>query len=264
MAIRLLFALFAAVLISLTGAAAASALGTLPRHDRALSGTPFPLNALSTTTSAKDTFAAGYAIKAAFSKVTDVQANWHVPAIAKACPASLTTYSFAWVGIDGVTSPTFEAIGTATNCVAGSVVHYAWYELYPTISKTIKMNISAGDTMHGEVKVPIPGAFTLTLKDLTKGKSFSVTKGFTAQRTSAEWFASTAVSGPLTLPMTDFGKVTFRNASATISGHTHSISGFSNIAYTMWNFAGTAVKASVGALSNGGAQFIVTWKARGP
>lgn len=205
---------------------------------------------------------AGYDIKTAAGKVTDVKGNWNVPQIAKACPSS-ARYAAFWVGIDGDGSPTVEQTGTATYCVSGSPVYFAWYEFYPAGYVTLSMTISPADHIHAEVKYA-SSKFTVTLQDTTTGHSFSHTQSDSAaKRMSAEWIAE-APSSSTVLPLTDFGWVTFNHASATISGHTHSISGFNNNEITMWNLAGTKIMALPNALSSGGTTFKVTWKNSGP
>lgn len=217
-----------------------------------------------TTTSTSSNWA-GYAIKTAKGAVSDVSARWQVPQIAATCPTA-ARYSSFWVGIDGDGSPTVEQIGTDTDCSGGSAVYYAWYEFYPGPSHNLAMTISPTNWMSADVHYSTSTAkFTLAIKDMTTGKSFSTSSAVSgAKRSSAEWIAEAPSSGMTILPLTNFGWVTFRYASATISGHTHSISGFSNIAITMWNVGGTKVMASVGGLTFSGTTFKVTWKSAGP
>jgi hypothetical protein len=208
---------------------------------------------------------AGYEIKTANGAVSDVRARWQVPQIAAACPSS-ARYSSFWVGIDGAGSSTVEQIGTETDCSGGSPVYYAWYEFYPSASNVISLTISPADRIYADVHYySSTKTFGLSMSDITTGKAFSTSGSVTsAKRSSAEWIAEAPSIGTTIQPLTNFGWVTFRYAAATISGHTHSISGFSNIAVTMWNLAGTKVKASVGGLTFSGTTFRVTWKSAGP
>jgi hypothetical protein len=195
--------------------------------------------------------------------VSDVRANWNVPQIAAACP-SIATYSSFFVGMDGVTTSYLEAVGTSTDCSGGSPVYFGWVEYGSTYSK-LSMTVSPADHMFGEVKYNSGGAATVfSVKDQSTGKSYSKSVSGSGYRASAEWVADVPSTGSYPYPLTDFGWVTFRNASATISGHTHSISGFYYTPSTMWNIHGTKVKASLGGLTNHGSQFVVTWKSRGP
>ncbi|MCI4332232.1 MAG: G1 family endopeptidase [Thermoplasmata archaeon] len=217
-----------------------------------------------TTTSTSHNWA-GYAIKTKNGAVTDVKGSWNVPQIAAACP-SAARYSAFWVGIDGDGSSTVEQTGTATYCSGGSPVYFAWYEMYPGPYHTLSMTISPTDVMHAEVKYSTTThKFTLSMRDSSTGHSFSTIQSLSgAKRSSAEWIAEAPTGGSGVLPLTNFGWVTFNNASATISGHTHSISGFSNIEITMWNLANTKKMAVPNSLSNAGKTFKVTWKNSGP
>jgi hypothetical protein len=58
--------------------------------------------------------------------------------------------------------------------------------------------------------------------------------------------------------------VHFSSSIATISGHTHTIGGFSNLQVTMWNNASTATKATPGSLNPAGGTFAVRWQSYGP
>jgi hypothetical protein len=230
----------------------------------AFAGSPFHSPDRGTTTGMSSNWA-GYVIQSAAGRVSVVQASWKVPQVAAPCPSS-ARYSAFWIGIDGDGSSTVEQIGTATDCSSGSASYYAWYEFYPGPLHKIPMTISPTNNMHAEVNYStITKLFTLSLTDLTTGSASAVSSRMsTAKRASAEWIAEAPSSGAKVLPLTDFGWVTFSNASATISGHTHSIRGFTNVALTMWNIAGTTVMASPAALLSSGTEFVVTWKSKGP
>lgn len=242
--------------------ASPASLAHSARGDASLTFTHAPR--MITTTSTSSNWA-GYAVKTANGAVSDVKGQWNVPQIAVACPTSYRASSF-WVGIDGDGTSTVEQTGTSTDCSGGSPSYYAWYEFYPAGSHVLSMIISPADHMSGEVKYStVTKKFTVILKDLTTGKSFSISKSMsTAKRASAEWIAEAPSNSAGIIALTNFGWVTFNNSFATISGHTHSIGGFSNIAITMWNLAGTAKKAVVGGLVNSGKKFTVTWKSAGP
>src|SRR5262249_45542932 len=125
----------------------------------------------------------GYAVTAGRGAVTDVAGQWVVPAVS----GSGTAYSSAWVGIDGFNSPTVEQIGTDSDLVNGTPQYYAWYEMYPSGSINLPLTIHAGDTMSADVSYAA-SKFTLSITDVTTGKSFTTTQTApSAQRSSAEW-----------------------------------------------------------------------------
>lgn len=209
---------------------------------------------------------AGYAVETSLSSpasgaVTDVQGGWTVPAVDCSATGGVSTYSAAWIGIDGYSSSSVEQTGTESDCLSGGTTpsYAAWYEMYPKPSYRISMAIHPGDRMWAQVHYA-GNAFTLTLKDLTTGKTFSVTqKSGKAQRSSAEWVQEAPWSGGV-LPLASFGAVTFTNASATLRGHAGAIDdpAWAYDRIDMANSAG-ATKAATGALSSGGTAFDVTW-----
>lgn len=204
----------------------------------------------------------GYAVETSLASpqqgaVTDVKGQWTVPSVT--C-GSTATYSSAWVGIDGYSSNSVEQTGTDSDCSSESGVYYAWYEMYPHPSKRIGMAINPGNVISAEVAYQNGSSFTLTLHNNSTGASFSLTqRSSKAERSSAEWIEEAPYSGGI-LPLANFGRINFSNASATLNGHTGTISDSSwqNDAITMTNSSG-ATKASVSGLSNGGTGFSVTW-----
>jgi hypothetical protein len=209
---------------------------------------------------------AGYAVMAKSGSVSDVQATWNVPQIAAKCPTS-QRFSAFWVGIDGVTGSTAEEIGTNTDCLGGAASYTVSYEYILGVPTTTSMVISPSNTVHAEVKYSsTTHKFTMSIKDLTNGKSFTVTKAVTAaKRSSAAWVVEAPLNGTSHEWLTDFGWVVFHNASATISGATHSISGFASVwKITMYNLSGTVIRAVPLSWANGGATFRINWKASAP
>jgi hypothetical protein len=164
----------------------------------------------------------GYAVTAGRGAVTAVSGSWVVPTVS----GSGTAYSSDWVGIDGFSSPTVEQIGTDSDLAGGTPQYYAWYEMYPSGSVQIPLAVHAGDTMSASVTYGSNG-FTLSISDVTTGKSFTTTKAAAgAQRSSAEWVVEAPSSYSGILPLANFGKVTFTGAQATVGGTTGAIDSF--------------------------------------
>ncbi len=158
----------------------------------------------------------GYAVSAKAGAVTAVSGTWVVPAATGAG----TAYSSDWVGIDGFNSSNVEQIGTDSDVYNGTPQYYAWYEMYPTASVEIPLAIHAGDTVTASVTYG-PAGFTLSLADVTTGKSYTTTKAAAgAQRSSAEWVVEAPSSYSGILPLANFGTVTLTGAQATIRGTT--------------------------------------------
>src|SRR5205823_5527538 len=64
----------------------------------------------------------------ATGSVTSVIGSWTIPTLS---PSTQTTFSSAWVGIDGFSDQTVEQIGTEQDWYNGKQVNYAWFEMYP-------------------------------------------------------------------------------------------------------------------------------------
>jgi hypothetical protein len=175
----------------------------------------------------------GYAVST--PDVTSVTGTFTVPEVGP--PGSiggLPPNVGAWVGIDGYTSGTVEqtGIGGSWDDATGTATYYAWWEMFPRNSATIKtLKISAGDSITASVTYNGGGSFTLSITDNTTGQSFTKTASApaggpnVAQRSSAEWVVerpATIYNGYLTiLPLATFDpEVTFTDASFTASGTT--------------------------------------------
>jgi hypothetical protein len=98
-------------------------------------------------------------------------------------------WSSNWVGFDGFSTATVEQTGTAAHCGGPSnttPVYKAWYEMYPAGSVNV-FTVSPGDTINTSVSFA-NGKFTLTIADITSGKSATHTaKCASCKRASAEW-----------------------------------------------------------------------------
>lgn len=192
--------------------------------------------------------------------VSDVKATWTVTTVT---PTAMNSWSSTWVGIDGYSSGSVEQIGTEADWYNGTPVYYAWYEMYPKASVTIRaLTIRPGDVISAEVNYSSSrksSGFTLTLKDVTTGKSFSTLMKSNAKRSSAEWVVEAPWSGGV-LPLANFGTVPFSSASATINGHTGGISdaAWQNDPITMVSSSGHTL-AVPSALSLAGSSFSDTW-----
>jgi len=158
------------------------------------------------------------------------------------------------VGIDGYTSTTVEQIGTDSDCVNGSPVYYAWYEMYPKSLVQVDLPVNPGDSFTGLVRLNSSGAFVLKLTNKTTGDSFRTTQTRkSARRTSVEWI----MEGPSSGLLSNFGSVPFSAAGAKISNTTASLGSFTNRdPITMVNNQGTR-RAAPTPVSGG--TFSVNW-----
>ncbi len=193
----------------------------------------------------------GYAVSSSADSVSYVAGSWIEPAV----NSKQTGYSAIWVGIDGYTSSTVEQIGTEADVVNGQVMHYAWYEMYPSDSVTIpNFTVKAGDSISASTLYDSThNNFTLTISDTTESETYTTTQSATgAVRSSAEWIVEAPSTSQEILPLTNFGSVTISNAYATINGTTGAIDNWQANSITMATSSRgrTLTEASVSSLSD--------------
>ena len=222
---------------------------------------------------------------------SSVSGSWTEPSVSA---GSGQSYSAFWVGLGGASqqSQSLEQVGTSADVVNGQTQYYAWYELLPAAETPLNLAIHTGD--HISARVTVNGTnVTVALSDQTTGQSVTKTLQMSNPDTSsAEWIAEApATAGQYgadqVLPLADFGKVTFTNASATAGGHTGSIAdsnwtvqevqlassnstgffGGGSIVPTALGVGGQADQSSAGAtpssLSSDGSSFSVSCSAGG-
>jgi Peptidase A4 family len=178
---------------------------------------------------------AGYALtgtnaSGAATSYSNVVGSWVQPKVT--CTAGQPSYSAFWVGLGGFSADAkaLEQIGTESNCDArGRPVYGAWYEIVPAPSIPIAMKMAPGDRMTAAVLVQ---GTQVTLQLTNSTRHIRVTRRVTVQQpdlTSAEWIAeapsSCSSSGRCqTLPLADFGTVSFTRAATTGDAHAGTIS----------------------------------------
>ncbi len=160
---------------------------------------------------------------------SSVSGSWVEPSVNSSTSQG---YSAFWVGLGGSSnqSQSLEQVGTSADTVDGQTQYYAWYELVPAPETQLNLAVHPGDHMTGKVSVSAT-TVTISLSDQTTGQSVTKQLQMSSPDTSsAEWIAEAPSSVSQgggdyqTLPLADFGKVTFTNATATSDGHTGSIS----------------------------------------
>jgi hypothetical protein len=175
---------------------------------------------------------AGYVAlpRSAAGSFQSVSGSWTQPAVS--CTAGRQTYSAVWVGLGGYRedSRALEQIGSEADCSSHGQPNYTtWYELVPAAPITLAMKTTPGDQMTASVTVRDHDV-TLRLRDLTSGARYSVTRVASAvDDTSAEWITEapsscSSQSSCQTLPLSDFGTVSFSSATVRAGSHTGPIS----------------------------------------
>lgn len=160
---------------------------------------------------------------------SSISGTWNVPT-ATPHKSGEAEYSSTWIGIGGgcvdascdVGDSTLIQAGTEQDVTkSGSATYSAWYELIPAPSITIpSVPVKAGDKITTTISELAPGSevWTITLKNVTTGKSFSTTVPYSSTHATAEWIEETPVvfssNGGVTIgPLPKLSKVTFDKAT---------------------------------------------------
>ena len=128
--------------------------------------------------------------------------QWTVPTVTQHT-AGQAEASSDWIGIGGgcvdagctATDSTLIQTGTEQDVSAtGQATYNAWYELVPAPELSItSLTVHPGDRMSASISevVSNSNAWTITLKDLTTGQSFSTTVPYSSTHATAEWIEET-------------------------------------------------------------------------
>jgi hypothetical protein len=158
---------------------------------------------------------------------SQVGGDWVVPT-ATSHKSGQDEFSSTWIGIGGgclnascsATDNTLIQTGTEQDVDGqGKASYSAWWEIIPGPSIGISNPVSAGDSMHGDVRSTVPGAWTITLTNLTKGWKFTQTVPYSSSEATAEWILETpliigsnaGVAAMPTLSTTHFNNATVNN-----------------------------------------------------
>jgi hypothetical protein len=141
-------------------------------------------------------------------------------------------YSSSWIGIGGgcvdasctVTDNTLIQAGTEQDVAANGKASYsAWWELIPAPSIAISgFAVHPGDTITGLISEVVPNSnvWTISLKNVTTGATFSQTVSYSSTHGTAEWIEETPLligtNGAGLSAMPNLGTVHF--TGSTVNG----------------------------------------------
>lgn len=226
----------------------------------------------------------GYAVTGSSGSVTSAAGSWTVPAVTAGSSSTTTYYAAFWVGIDGFSSSTVEQVGTMSQIQGSTATYYAWYEFYPSpMYQITAFTIKPNDVMSATVVYTgkssgffgrLSSSFTVTITDVTSGKTYSTTGTVTgASMSSAEWITEAPSSTRGVLSLANFGVAKYGSDNTAVSGTCYAtvggvngqISSFGSAVQkiTMTTSKGVT-KASPTALSTDGTSFQVAWANAGP
>jgi len=167
----------------------------------------------------------GAVISSSAGTFTEAYGTFTVPTPSAGSGSSRSYSASAWVGIDGDTcSSAILQSGVDFTYKSGAVSFDSWYEWYPDNAYDFtSFAVSAGDEIKVSIVSTSTKAGTVTLNNLTTGKSAS--KTLSAPSTSAtlcqkdaEWIVEDYESGSSLVSLADFGTVTFTGCSTNGAG----------------------------------------------
>jgi Peptidase A4 family len=148
----------------------------------------------------------------AFKKST---ASWTVPTL----KTNHNGFSSTWVGIDGATDGFLIQTGTEADVINGRTHFDAWWEVITPTNEAPEVvftaiTVHAGDAITATVAKGTGGKWTMTLNDITAGKTGTHTAAFSGPGKSAEWIQEDPAVGSTISAAPDWQKVSFKNITA--------------------------------------------------
>jgi hypothetical protein len=157
---------------------------------------------------------------------TSVVGSWTVPkVVAPTKKKRANRFSSTWVGIDGACNNDLIQAGTEQDWYRRSTAYQAWWEILPAAETPISNPVSPGDSMtvtivQTSTKVTVPAhgrhgvatteyLWQVTVKDTTKGWTFTTTQPYNGPGSSAEWVQEAPTIGRRLATLADDSTVTF-------------------------------------------------------
>jgi hypothetical protein len=120
-------------------------------------------------------------------------ARWVVPS---AAPTKASTYSSAWVGIDGFNNSDLIQTGTESDYYNKAAHYNAWWEILPAAETPISsISLHPGDVMTASITKGSGSTWTITIRDTTRGQSFTTQQNYSGPGTSVEWIEEAPTVG---------------------------------------------------------------------
>jgi hypothetical protein len=163
---------------------------------------------------------------------TSIVGDYNVPSVL--CSATPHTFSYHWIGLDGWNDQTVEQDGIAADCQGkdGTTAQYAaWFEMYPANFK-FSFTVYPGDAIESAVQYLGNAKYELSLKDVTTGQSFDVTRKCpvtTCENSSAETITEAYYYNKKYAGTSDFGDEHYEDV--TVADSAGNVGGLSNKAW---------------------------------
>lgn len=153
----------------------------------------------------------GYAITGT-APYTSITGNWIVPQVTG---RHGSTYSSAWIGIDGFNNSNLIQTGTEQDYYSGSAHYDAWWEILPAAETVIPgFTVEPGNHMSASIVKGSNGQWTITLDDVTTGQTFSTVQSYSGPGSSAEWILEAPTIGGRVAPLANYGQTVFNPGTA--------------------------------------------------
>lgn len=146
----------------------------------------------------------GYAVTA--GPYTQITGDWTVP---KVSSGHGSTYSSAWIGIDGFNNSDLIQTGTEQNYSGGQAQYSAWWEILPAAETVIDEPVAPGNQMAASIVNDGGGVWTITLQDVTAGWKFTTNQDYSGPGASAEWILEAPTIGGHVATLANYGQTTF-------------------------------------------------------
>jgi len=132
----------------------------------------------------------GYAKAGTYTSAT---AQWVVPSVSATTNSS---YSSAWVGIDGFNNSSLIQTGTESDYYSGAAHYNAWWEILPAAETRINsITVHPGDVMTASITKGSGSLWTITINDTTDNQSFTTQQSYSGPGTSVEWIEEAPTVG---------------------------------------------------------------------
>ncbi|KAL4974114.1 peptidase A4 family-domain-containing protein [Aspergillus desertorum] len=151
---------------------------------------------------------------------TAVSATFTVPKPTAEPNTSGMQAGSAWVGIDGDTySGAILQTGVDFYIENGRVYNDAWFEWFPDYAYDFNLAVNTGDVIVAKVEAFSPSEGVTIIENKSTGQTVSQTisapkADATLKGVNADWIVEDFQSGDATVPLADFGQVTFTGCEA--------------------------------------------------
>lgn len=195
----------------------------------------------------------GYA--ASSGTFTAVGGSWTVPQVGGTTAGAADA---PWVGIGGQDTRDLIQAGTDATVLGNGRVRYsAWIEMLPDAPKTVPLTVSPGDKITVSITRQSGDNWLIALSNDTSGQTYQTNVVYTSSLSSAEWIEEAPSSGRRTVPLSDFGSVTFTDLWTVKDGQRVTAAGAGATAITMIDASRKPI-AQPSTLTVNGAEFTVT------